>query len=165
MLDIEKYRLGKFKEDRMGYALRGENPTMLARLRSGFVFLNDRQLLPGWCILSSYPKAADLHCLPFDKRQEFLADMGLVGEAIQAVTQPVRMNYSILGNTDNYLHAHIYPRYQWEEPARLRRPAWFYDGTPQWTDPQYELNESHVALAEDLARKIEELKGLYYKKD
>ncbi|HVO44127.1 MAG TPA: hypothetical protein VMT34_15975 [Aggregatilineales bacterium] len=84
---------------------------MLSRLKTGFVFLMDVQFLPGWCILTAYPQVSDLQSLPFEKRNEFLADMGLLGEAIAAVTNPIRVNYSILGNTDKYLHAHVHPRY------------------------------------------------------
>ena len=160
VIDIDEFRAGKFKEDRLGYALRGENPTQLARMNSGFVFLGDAQFLPGWCILAAYPKVFELNSLSFEQRNDFLADMQLLGEAIAQVTQPVRMNYSILGNSDNFLHAHVYPRYAWEEPERLRKPAWFY---PEefWRDPAQQLNESHIELAQKIQAKLEELRQLY----
>jgi diadenosine tetraphosphate (Ap4A) HIT family hydrolase len=156
MLDIEKFREGKFKGDRIGYALRGKNPTMLSRMKSGFVFMMDSQFLPGWCILTAYPQVRDLHCLPFEKRNEFLTDMQVLGEAIEAVTNPVRMNYSILGNTDHCLHAHVHPRYAWEDPDRLRQPAWLYPDE-FWRSPEYMLDESHIELAERLKAKLDEL--------
>jgi hypothetical protein len=37
------------------------------------------------------------------------------------------MNYEILGNTDAYLHAHLFQRYEWEQPERIGRPVWLYD--------------------------------------
>ena len=37
------------------------------------------------------------------------------------------MNYEILGNTDAYLHAHLFPRYEWEPPELVGRPVWLYD--------------------------------------
>lgn len=160
MLDIQKFRSGKFKEDRIEYALRSENPTMISQLKSGFVFLMDIQFLPGWCVLTAYPQTQDLHYLSFEQRNEYLTDMQLLGDAIAAVTQPVRMNYSILGNTDNYLHAHVYPRYDWETPERLRQPVWSYPDE-FWRSPKYQLNESHIELAENLKAKLEELRKLY----
>lgn len=160
MLDIQKFREGAFKQDRIEYALRGENPTTITRMNSGFVFLMDIQFLPGWCILTAYPQVFDLHSLPFDKRNEFLTDMQILGEAIEAVTNPVRMNYSILGNTDNYLHAHVCPRYAWEDPDRLRKPAWSYPDR-YWQNPEYRLNESHIELAEKLKTRLEELRTRY----
>lgn len=160
MIDIQKFREGKFLEDRIGYALRGENPTMIARLKSGFVFLMDAQFLPGWCILTAYPQVRDLNSLPFDQRNEFLADMQLLGEAIEAATKPVRVNYAILGNTDAYLHAHVHPRYAWEDPERLRKPAFLYPDE-FWRSPEYRLNESHCALAETLTTTLNELRSRY----
>jgi diadenosine tetraphosphate (Ap4A) HIT family hydrolase len=160
MLDIRKFREGKFKEDRIGYALRGENPTMISRMNSGFVFMMDIQFLPGWCVFTAYPQVYELNNLPFEKRNEYLADMQILGEAIAAVTRPVRMNYSILGNTDGYLHAHVHPRYEWEAPERLRKPAYLY---PEefWHSPEYLLSESHIELAEQIKTKLEELRKQY----
>ena len=34
------------------------------------------------------------------------------------------MNYGIYGNSDPYLHAHVFARYAWEEPERARVPVW-----------------------------------------
>ena len=162
MIDIAKFRAGTFKADRIGSALRGENPTMLTRMRSGFVFIMDVQFLPGWCVLTAYPQVKDLTALPAEKRMEFLTDMHILGEAIETVTQPVRMNYSILGNTDQYLHAHVHPRYAWEAPDRLKTPAWFYSEEEYWRNPKWLLNEEHIELANNIAQKLEELKRAYY---
>ena len=40
-----------WKADRIGAALRGENPTVLARLPAGFAVMGDVQWLPGYCVL------------------------------------------------------------------------------------------------------------------
>jgi len=162
MIDIAKFREGTFKADRIGSALRGENPSMLTRMRSGFVFMMDVQFLPGWCVLTAYPQVKDLTALPAEKRVEFLTDMHILGEAIETITKPVRMNYSILGNTDQYLHAHVYPRYAWESPERLKMPAWFYSEEEYWKNPKWLLNEEHIELAGQIAQKLDELKPAYY---
>jgi len=160
MLDIQQFREGRFKEDRIGYALRGENPTMISRMKSGFVFMMDIQFLPGWCVFTAYPQVYELNNLSFEKRNEYLADMQILGEAIAAVTYPVRMNYSILGNTDSYLHAHVHPRYEWEAPERLRKPAYLYPDE-FWRSPEYLLSESHIELAEQIKTKLEALRKQY----
>lgn len=36
------------RDDRIGSALRGENPTVLKRLPSGFAVIGDTQFLPGY---------------------------------------------------------------------------------------------------------------------
>ena len=58
--------------------------------------------------------------------------MALVGDALMDVTGAYRVNYTITGNTDPYLHAHIVPRYL-EEPEHLR------EGLP-WSYPQREID-------------------------
>jgi diadenosine tetraphosphate (Ap4A) HIT family hydrolase len=40
------------------------------------------------------------------------------------VTNCARVNYGIYGNTDPYLHAHVFARYAWEEPERAQVPVW-----------------------------------------
>ncbi len=162
MIDIAKFREGSFRNDRIGYALRGENPAMLTRMKSGFVFMMDLQFLPGWCILTAYPQAKDLTALSAEKRVEFLTDMHILGEAIETATRPVRMNYSILGNTDNYLHAHVHPRYAWESPERRRQPAYLYPQEEYWQNPKWRLSEEHVELATRIEQNLEELKHRYY---
>lgn len=100
--------------DRIGAAQHGENPLVIARMRSGFTVIGDYQYLPGYCVLLAAPQVNHLSDLPLPARAAFLVDMSLLGEAIMSVCQPRRMNYEILGNTDEYLHAHVWPRYNWE---------------------------------------------------
>ncbi len=46
-LDIQQD--GRWKQDRIGAAERGENPMVLARMRSGYAVIGDTQFLPGYC--------------------------------------------------------------------------------------------------------------------
>jgi diadenosine tetraphosphate (Ap4A) HIT family hydrolase len=52
-------------------------------------------------------------------RTLFLEDMAKVGDAVLAATGCRRINYSIYGNQDPFLHAHIFPRYD-DEDERYR---------------------------------------------
>jgi diadenosine tetraphosphate (Ap4A) HIT family hydrolase len=115
-----------WKRDRVESALRGENPLVIARMRSGFAVIGDTQFLPGYCLLLGVPRARDLTDLPLPARLDFLRDMSLLGEAITRVCQPHRINYEIFGNTDPFLHAHVLPRYAWEDAESLSRPAYVY---------------------------------------
>ena len=54
--------------------------------------------------------------------------MSLLGEAIMTACNGLdpslrRLNYEILGNTDRYLHAHVFPRYEWEDEELLTAPG------------------------------------------
>ena len=40
-----------WRDDRIGSAARGENPTVLAELPSGYAVIGDVQFLPGYCVL------------------------------------------------------------------------------------------------------------------
>lgn len=99
---------------------------VLTKMRSGFAVIGDTQFLPGYCVLLPSVKVNSLNELDFKQRSEYLLDMSLIGDAIQAVCNPRRVNYSIYGNTDVYLHAHIFPRYDWEPEERIPKPVWLY---------------------------------------
>jgi diadenosine tetraphosphate (Ap4A) HIT family hydrolase len=119
----------EWQADRIGSAIRGENPTVLARLPTGFAVIGDNQFLPGYCVLLSDDPAADrLADLPRARRLAFLADMDLLGDAVHQVCSRRiagfrRVNYSVLGNQDAYLHAHVHARYTWEPPDLASGPV------------------------------------------
>ena len=52
----------------------------------------------------------------------------IIGEAVQNVCadrdpQFRRVNLEIQGNHDAFLHAHVWPRYEWEGPDHVWRPV------------------------------------------
>ena len=112
---------------RVEAARRGENPTVICRVSSGWVVMGDVQFLRGYSLLLPDPVVPDLNALDGERRLAFLRDMARVGDALLEVTGATRINYEILGNLEPALHAHAFPRYA-DEPEALRtRPAWFYD--------------------------------------
>jgi diadenosine tetraphosphate (Ap4A) HIT family hydrolase len=154
----------EWKQDRIGAALRGENPTVLRRLSAGFANIGDVQFLPGYCVLLvDAPEVRRLTDLPRQRRRDFLADMDLVGEAVERVCgrrDPGfrRVNLEILGNTDPYLHAHIWPRYDWEPPHLVGRPVWLYP-VESWSDPATALGPGHDDLRAELTAEIDRLRA------
>jgi len=74
------------------------------------------------------PVVDSINALNIQQRAVFMQNMAIVGDALQEVTGAFRINYAILGNTDQVLHAHIVPRYL-DEPESLRK------GLP-WSYPQ-----------------------------
>lgn len=155
-----------WKKDRVGAALRGENPTVLARLGSGFAVIGDVQFLPGYCVLiSADPKADRLADLSRAARLQFLGDMDLVGEAVQTVCSRRdpgfrRINYEIQGNTDAFLHAHIWPRYDWEPDERRPLPVGRYP-LDSWRDstPEHILGPRHNELRLELTAALESVRS------
>jgi diadenosine tetraphosphate (Ap4A) HIT family hydrolase len=143
-----------WKRDRIGSAARGENPMVLARMRSGFAVIGDTQFLPGYCVLLASRRVGSLQDLDLAARTEFLLDMSLLGDAITAVCNPRRMNYDILGNTYAFLHAHVFPSFDWEPEEYVGRPPFRYPGD-RWTDPRYLFSdERHGALKSQLRTEL-----------
>lgn len=152
-----------FREDRFKASLNDKNPTLLVRMKSGFLYMMDKQFIPGFCVLSAYPKAKELNNLTMSERQDYLMDVSIVGEAIENVVENyIRMNYSILGNTDNYLHTHIYPRYEWEEEKYKRMPVWLYDMEDYWKNNKYNLGKEDIELGLKIANEVIRLCNVYY---
>jgi diadenosine tetraphosphate (Ap4A) HIT family hydrolase len=153
-----------WKRDRIGSSLRGENPTVLRRLSAGFANIGDVQWLPGYCVLLvDTPDVQRLTDLPRHRRAEFLADMDLLGEAVELVCARRdagfrRVNLEILGNTDPYLHAHVWPRYDWEPPEIVGRPVWLYP-VERWSDPATALGPDHDDLRAELTAEIDRLRS------
>jgi diadenosine tetraphosphate (Ap4A) HIT family hydrolase len=114
-------------EARVEILLKNESPVFLAKMPSGFAVMGDHQHLAGYCVLVAYPTVFSIDTLPPDQQLSFLRDMMLVGRAVNEVCQPLRMNYSILGNGEPFLHAHIRPRYAWETEKYRKGP---YDRYP-----------------------------------
>jgi diadenosine tetraphosphate (Ap4A) HIT family hydrolase len=105
----------------------GDHPAAVARLRSGWVIMGERQVLTGYCLLLPDPVAPHLNALAPALRGQFLADMALVGDALLAVTAGLRINYAIFGNVDPALHAHIFPRHAAEPEATRTAQPWALD--------------------------------------
>ena len=147
--------------DRIGSALRGENPTVLARLPASFAVMGDVQWLPGYCVLlSDDPAAGRLSDLAPGQRSAFLESMARLAAAVElacAAADPAftRVNVEILGNADAFLHAHVWPRYGWE-PAEIRaRPVWLYP-MEHWHDPATALGPRHDDLRAAIAARLSE---------
>ncbi|NVO88751.1 hypothetical protein HWN39_09560 [Lactobacillus rhamnosus] len=135
-----------WQDDRIQAALDGQNPMVMAELPGGFAVFGDVQFLPGYSVLLPKREVGSLNELSKREQSLFLQSMATLGDAILTACEPLRVNYDILGNTDHFLHAHVFPRYQSEVPERLAKPVWLYDPS-YWRDPQYQYEPSqHDAI-------------------
>ena len=151
--------MSDWRSDRVGSALAGENPTVLAELDHAFAVIGDVQWLPGYSLaLTKVPGVDRLSDLPRVQRIGYLADVDLLASAVEEVCRRRdgafrRVNVEILGNADAFLHAHIWPRYDWEPDALLKKPVWLYP-SESWSDPRHALGASHDGLRSDLAAEV-----------
>ncbi|WP_245623075.1 HIT family protein [Spirillospora albida] len=116
-------------DDRIAAAEQGENPTVLARMTTGWAVMGDTQHLPGYSLLLYAGRADHLTDLSRAERAAFLSDMAILGEAVETVCAArdsgfARLNYEILGNAWPHLHAHVHPRYTWEPEEFRRTPVY-----------------------------------------
>ncbi|GAC66501.1 HIT family protein [Gordonia soli] len=153
-----------WRADRIGSAIRGTNPTVIAELEAAFAVIGDAQFLPGYSLaLTKTPGIDRLTDLPRPDRLAFLADVDLVAAAVTTVCgdrDPAfrRTNVEILGNTHAFLHAHIWPRYDWEPAHLVGMPVWLRDPA-QWRDPETQLGPRHDAVRAELAAEIARLRA------
>jgi diadenosine tetraphosphate (Ap4A) HIT family hydrolase len=147
----------EWREDRIAAAERGENPTVMTRMRTGWAVIGDTQHLPGYCLLLYAGKADHLTDLGLAERVAFLTDMALLGQAVEAAisaTDPAfrRINYEILGNSFHHLHAHIHARYEWEPPQYRNGPVWRYDTAR--TEDVHRLDERDAPLRQAITTRL-----------
>jgi diadenosine tetraphosphate (Ap4A) HIT family hydrolase len=124
----------------------GQDPTVVARVRSGWLVMGSPQVIPGYCLLLPDPVVPDLNALTATARSVFLEEMASMGDVLMSVMGAVRINYAIFGNVEPALHAHLFPRHH-EEPAELRlaQPwAWDWQAAPAF----------QLALHETLLRRL-----------
>jgi diadenosine tetraphosphate (Ap4A) HIT family hydrolase len=153
-----------WRDDRIGSAHRGENPLVMARMRSGFAVIGDTQHLPGYTLLlTDDPAVNHLSDLDWERRRQFLFDLSLVGEAVQRACRENglrRINYEVLGNAEPILHGHVHPRYDWEPPERITGPVWRYPkelrNAPEYAYSDEKHGELRAAITAELHALLEQ---------
>lgn len=130
----------------------GGEPSVIARLPSGWAVMGQRQVLRGYCLLLPDPVVPHLNALDPDARDAFLCDLGRLGDAVLQVTSALRINYAIFGNLEPALHAHVHPRYADEPEAMRTNNPWSYDwsAAPPFNPQQH--GELRDAIASALMR-------------
>jgi diadenosine tetraphosphate (Ap4A) HIT family hydrolase len=133
----------------------GAYPATVARLRSGWLVMGERQPFEGYCVLLPDPVVAHLNVLEHAERAQFLADMALAGDAVLACTGALRINYALFGNAEPALHAHVIPR-RISEPADIRGThPWALD----WNSTPVYSKEAHGTLRERIADYLQRTAG------
>jgi diadenosine tetraphosphate (Ap4A) HIT family hydrolase len=97
------------------------------------------------------PVVPNLNALPSEFRAQFLSDMAMIGDALLATTEALRVNYAIYGNIDPALHAHIFPRHITEPEATRTAQPWALD----WNAAPAYSEARHGALKRRIAADIQ----------
>lgn len=146
---------GNLVYERVKLAQEGLNSTVITKMKSGWVVLGDNQNIPGYCLLLADPIVDNINKLDKENRKQFLFDMTIIGDALMNILDVKVINYSLLGNLSAGLHAHIHPRYDWENEEYKNFPPWKYNFTKV---PTVEFNlEKNRELMQKLKLEIERL--------
>ncbi len=111
--------------DRIKLIREGMNPHFVCELKTGYVVLGDHQFFRGYTLFLCKDHKRELHELEPDFRKEFLWEMSEVASAIFHAFRPHKLNYELLGNSDEHMHWHLFPRYK-TDPAP-EKPVWSID--------------------------------------
>jgi diadenosine tetraphosphate (Ap4A) HIT family hydrolase len=138
----------------------------MARMRRGFAVIGDTQHLPGYSLLLTDDASVDhLTDLEWGRRQEFLFDLSLLGEAVERACRPHglwRVNYEVLGNSVPFLHGHVHARYEWEPSDKIGGPVWRYPKEVRNDAAHAYSDESHGELRAAITAELTQLMELAY---
>ncbi len=63
------------------------------------------------------------------------------------------------GNTDPFLHAHVWPRFEWEPAELVGKPVWLYPGD-RWSDEGFRLGPQHDVLRDGIGSELDRLRSM-----
>lgn len=118
--------------DRIDLIKKGENPYFVCELKTGYVVMGDHQFFRGYTLFLCKNHKRELHELESEFRKDFLWEMSEVSSAVFRAFQPQKLNYELLGNTDEHMHWHLFPRYKTDlEP---KKPVWSIDKSLRYAE-------------------------------
>jgi len=103
--------------DRIKMIKNGDNPFFIREMETGFVVIGDHQTYQGYTVFLCKKHCSELHHLDTNYRNKFLSEMAIVAEAVFKAFNPDKLNYELLGNTDNHMHWHLFPRRKTDQKA------------------------------------------------
>ena len=133
----------------------GTNPCFVTELESGYVVIGDHQFFRGYSLLLSRWHARELHDLDWNRRTAFLRDMALTAEAVCRAFSPRKLNYELLGNADEHMHWHLFPRHA--EDPNPTHPIWTLDTALTRSEAARPSPDNLAELTARLRREIEAL--------
>jgi diadenosine tetraphosphate (Ap4A) HIT family hydrolase len=97
--------------------------------------------MAGYACLVFRRHAVELHDLTPDEASAFMRDVQRVSRAVARVTDAVKMNYEIHGNTLPHLHMHFFPRRRGDpfedraiDPKLVHAPVYARDEYQRYVD-------------------------------
>jgi diadenosine tetraphosphate (Ap4A) HIT family hydrolase len=146
-------------ENPITLALRGENPLVMARMRSGFAVIGNTQFLPGYSVLLPANEYVDHPTdLPWLDRRAFFFDLTILGEAVLNARRKHgawRINYEVLGNFWPHMHGHVHARNSSESADKIGGPVWRYPAEVRNSPEFANDDEKHGELRAEITAELE----------
>ncbi len=139
---------------RIDNIITGTNPYFVTELETGYVVLGDYQFYKGYTVFICKKHVTELHQLETKFKNQFLKEMSEVGKAVFKTFKPRKLNYELLGNTDEHLHWHIFPRYQ--DDPKSDYPTWCFDEKIRKHDSQRPSQEQLLKFKDSLLQNLRE---------
>ena len=144
-----------------------KNPYFVKELKTGYVVIGDHQYFEGYTLFLCKEHKDELHELNPKFRQKFLWEMSIVAEAVFKAFKPKKINYELLGNTDNHMHWHIFPRHT-DDPLP-NRTIWNINKKTRQSKStipnKTELNRLKIKLEKELNKLLKKSQKLGKRKD
>lgn len=135
----------------------GSNPYFVEEMATGYVVIGDHQFFRGYSLLLSRWHVRELHDLPWEDRVRFLQDMAMTAEAVCEAFTPRKLNYELLGNADEHLHWHLFPRHA--DDPNPTNPVWEIDPHLTRSDAARPSPRELDALKSDLRRAVRSVRA------
>lgn len=98
--------------DRIKLIKENKNPYLVKEMKTGYVVIGDYQFYKGYTLFICKEHKKELHELEPNFKKMFLEEMSQVAEAVYKAFKPKKLNYELLGNSDEHMHWHLFPRYK-----------------------------------------------------
>ncbi|MDP3778726.1 MAG: HIT family protein [bacterium] len=138
--------------DRIRLIKDGNNPYFVRELKTGYVVVGDHQFFRGYTLFLCKEHKRELHELDPEFREDFLWEMSEVASAVFHAFQPQKLNYELLGNTDEHMHWHLFPRH--ENDPEPKKPVWSIDKSIRFAESarptDVEIKDMKIALCKYL---------------
>lgn len=92
---------------------------LVAELSVSYARLSKNQTHAGYMVVVLKYHAVELHDLSRADRSAFADDVARVGQAVEELFCPVKLDTLMMGHLCPHLHCHVYPQYQHDDPRKL----------------------------------------------
>lgn len=112
--EATKYSIGCSLCERIQQCLSGRSTDLIYETDDAIVVPGEHQFFKGYCVVILKQHAREMHNLEPAMAARYFSDVMKVGQSIQSYFNCLKINYASLGNIEEHIHWHVFPRYSSE---------------------------------------------------